>query len=99
MKAKDVLTWIVNQTITTEGMGFIGIDKDFDFESFFGYNPEKDVPEGEYLYFYGDMVGKMDVDVLEESTHSKLYRIPTQEEDRYNGGKCIIYLIKLEDEQ
>ena len=24
MKAKDVLTWLVNQTITTEGMGFEG---------------------------------------------------------------------------
>lgn len=97
MRTKDVLTWLVNQSITTEGMGFIDIDDDFDFESFFGYNPENDVPDGEYLYFYGDMVLEIDVDLLEASTHSKLYRIPTQEDDRKNGGKTIIYLIKLED--
>ena len=97
MKAKDVLTWLVNQTITTEGMGFIDIDSDFDFESFFGYKPEGDVPDGEYLYFYGDMVLEIDVDVLEASTHEKLYRIPTEEEDRRNYCKMTIYLIKLED--
>lgn len=97
MKAKDVLTWLVNQSITTEGMGFIDIDSDFDFESFFGYKPEGDVPDGEYLYFYGDQVLEIDVDFLEKSTHEKLYRIPTDMEDSRNYCKCIIYLIKLED--
>ena len=97
MKAKDVLTWLVNQTITTEGMGFIDIDDEFDFGSFFGYQPEGKVPEGEYLYFYGDMVWDVDVDLLEASTRQRLYRIPTQEEDRKNYCKTTIYLIKLED--
>jgi len=97
MTAKDVLTWLVNQTITTEGMGFIDIDSEFDFESFFGYKPEGDVPDGEYLYFYGDMVLQMDVDFLEASAHEKLYRIPTKEEDHKNECKMTIYLIKLED--
>ena len=97
MKAKDVLTWLVNQSITTDSMGFIDIDDEFDFESFFGYKPETDVPDGAYLYFYGDLVPQIDVDVLEASTRSKLYRIVTNEDDRMNGGKTIIYLIKLED--
>lgn len=97
MTAKDVLTWLVNQTITTEGMGFIEIDSDFDFESFFGYKPEGDVPNGEYLYFYGDQVLQIDTELLEASTHEKLYRVPTQEEDRKNECKLTIYLIKLED--
>lgn len=97
MKAKDVLTWLVNQSITTEGMGFIDIDSDFDFESFFGYKPEGDVPDGEYLYFYGDQVLEIDVDVLEASTRQKPYRISTEEEDLKNDCKLIIYLIKLED--
>lgn len=97
MTAKDVLTWLVNQTITTEGMGFIEIDSDFDFESFFGYKPDGDVPDGEYLYFYGDKQQQIDVDFLEASTHEKLYRVPTQEEDRKNECKLTIYLIKLED--
>jgi len=97
MTAKDVLTWLVNQGITTEGMGFIDIDSDFDFESFCGYKPEGDVPDGEYLYFYGDTVLEIDVDELEASTHQKLYRIQTDLKDRLNCCKCIIYLIKLED--
>ena len=91
------MTWLVNQSITTDGMGFIDIDSNFDFESFFGYKPEGDVPDGEYLYFYGDQVMEIDVDVLEASTHQKLYRIPTKEEDRKNVCKLTIYLIKLED--
>ena len=97
MKAIDLLSWLLTESVDTGGMDIIQVDEDLDFESFFGYQPDGEVPEGKYAYLYGDMVLESDVEKLADKTDDQLYTITTDEEDRRNGGKCVIYLIKLED--
>lgn len=97
MKAIDMLTWMVNQAINTEVVSFVSICEDFDYENYFGYAPKEDVPEGEYVYIYGDTVDQSDIDVLLASTHYDPVRIETDEDDRRNEKKLTIYLFKLED--
>ena len=97
MKAIDVLCWLVKESIDTEGMDIIQVDKDFDFEAFFGYKPDGPVPDGEYAYLYGNMVLERDVEKLMDETEDQLYTISTDMDDRNNGGNTVIYLIKLED--
>jgi len=97
MKAIDMLTWMVNQTISTEAVSFVSICEDFDYENYFGYAPKDDVPEGEYLYIYGDLVDQCDIDLLLASTKAEPVRIETDEDDRRNEKKLTIYLFKLED--
>lgn len=45
MKAIAMLKWIVENHQNTEGMDIIEVDNEFDFESFFGYQPAEQVPE------------------------------------------------------
>lgn len=98
MKAKELLKWIVNNDVCTDSMGTVEVDEEFDFKGYFGYEPAvAKVPEGEYLYFYGDQVMTDDVELLTASTGEAPYRIPTKEKDEKNGGNLIIYLIKIDE--
>ena len=96
MKAMELLSWIICESVDTEGMDIIEIDEDFDFEAFFGYQPDTAVPWGKYAYLYGDTVLDCDIDKLKAKT-SGIYTITTDMHDRKNEKKCIIYLLKLED--
>ena len=99
IKAIDLLKWLVNESVDTEGMATIEVDDDFDFEAFFGYNPDEPVPCGEYLYIYSDTVDDRDMDDLmrDVEENRKPYVITTSEKDRRNHKVCEIYLFKLED--
>ena len=99
MKAIDLLSWLVKDHIETEGMDIIQVDLSFDFEAFFGYNPDEPVPCGEYLYIYSDTVDDRDMDDLmrDVEENRKPYVITTSEKDRRNDKVCEIYLFKLED--
>lgn len=97
MKAIDMLTWMVKHTINTELVSFVSIFEGFDFQSYFGYDPKDEVPDGKYVYIYGDVVDLSDIDALLVSTHYEPVRIETDEDDHKNGGKTTIYLFKIED--
>jgi hypothetical protein len=97
MKAIELLTWLIKESIDTEGMDIIQVDSSFDFESFFGYQPDGNVPDGEYAYLYSDMVLDTDMDRLGEQTDDQVYTITTPMDDKKNGGNTVIYLFKLED--
>lgn len=97
MKAIDLLTWLIKECVNTEGMDIIQVDKDFDYETFFGYQPDGDFPVGEYAYLYSDDVTDVDMQRLGELTDDQVYTITTDMEDKKNGGNCVIYLFKLED--
>lgn len=97
MKAIDLLTWIVKECVNTEGMDIIQVDKELDFECFFGYEPDGDVPDGKYAYLYSDEVTDVDMQRLGELTDDQVYTITTDMEDKKNGGNTVIYLFKLED--
>ena len=97
MKSVDVLTWVVNQTIITEGMGFVSVDSEFDYKSFFGYGPAVPAEEGQYLYVYGDQVAETDIDVLTAATREAPTIIRTPYEDKRNGGMVNIYLIRIDE--
>lgn len=97
MKSVDVLTWVVNQSITTEGMGFVDIDDEFDYENFFGYGPAVKAEDGKYLYVYGDEVLEIDIDTLTAATREAPVIIRTPCEDKRNGGMMNIYLIKIDE--
>jgi len=97
MKAVDLLTWVVNQNVSTDGMGFVPIDSEFDYEDFFGYEPAVKAKEGQYLYVYGDEVLDVDIDVLTASTGEAPVIIRTPCEDKRNGGKVNIYLIRIDE--
>lgn len=97
MKAIDLLTWLVKESVNTEGMDIIQVDKDFDYETFFGYLPDGDFPVGEYAYLYSDEVTDVDMQRLGELTDDQVYTITTDMEDKKNGGNIVIYLFRLED--
>ena len=97
MKAIELLTWLVKESVNTEGMDIIQVDKDFDFETFFGYQPDGEVPEGEYAYLYSDEVTDVDMQRLGEQTDDQVYTITTDMDDKKNGGSCVIYLFRLEE--
>lgn len=97
MKAIAMLKWIVENHQNTEGMDIIEVDNEFDFESFFGYQPAEQVPEGKYVYLYGDTVNREDVERMIQREEAEVYSIATDETDNENGGLCIICLFKLED--
>ena len=97
IKAIDLLTWIVRNDVCTEGMNTIEVGEGFDFETFFGYNPDEPVPNGEYLYIYSDCVNDIDMSRLVTDEECMPYIITTQEKDRKNEKACEIYLFKLED--
>lgn len=97
MKAIAMLKWIVENHQNTEGMDIIEVDNEFDFESFFGYQPAEQVPEGKYVYLYGDTVNREDMERMIQREKAEVYSIATDETDNENGGLCIIYLFKLED--
>ena len=97
IKAIDLLKWLVNESVDTEGMATIEVDDDFDFETFFGYNPDEPVPCGEYLYAYSDGIYDVDMSRLVTDEECMPYVITTQEKDRRNEKACEIYLLKLED--
>ena len=92
-----MLKWIVENHQNTEGMDIIEVDNEFDFESFFGYQPAEQVPEGKYVYLYGDTVNREDMERMIQREEAEVYPIATDETDHENGGLCIIYLFKLED--
>ena len=96
MKAMELLKWLIEESIDTEGMDIIEIDEDFDFEAFFGYQPDTAVPMGKYAFLYGDMVCECDVQKLKHKSDG-IYTITTDMYDRKNEKDCIIYLFKLED--
>ena len=97
MKAIDLLSWLVKDHIETEGMDIIQVDLSFDFEAFFGYNPDEPVPCGEYLYIYSDCIDDVDMSRLVTDEECMPYVITTSEKDRRNDKVCEIYLFKLED--
>ena len=97
IKPINLLKWLVNESIDTEGLATIEVDDGFDFEAFFGYNPDEPVPNGEYLYVYSDCVDDMDMSRLVTDEETMPYIITTQDKDRKNGKTCEIYLFKLED--
>lgn len=93
----DILKWMVNENINTEGIGNIEVDEEFDFESAFGYAPDEPVPYGCYLYIYSDTVSDVDMSKLVTDEECKPYTITTQEKDRLNGNDVTqIYLFKME---
>lgn len=98
MKPMEFLKWLIEESSNTDGMDIIDIDDDFDFECFFGYQPDSNIPTGKYAYLYGDMVFKNDIIKL-RSIGNGIYTITTDMLDRKNETQCIIYLIKLEDEK
>ena len=77
-------------------MGTVEVDEDFDCKEYFGYEPAKAVPEGEYLYIYTDDVYDVDLEKIEVSEED-FVGILTDGVDKRNGGVAMIYLIKLED--
>jgi len=97
MKAIDLLSWLLKEDVETSAMDIIQVDGSFDFESFFGYTPDVTVPDGEYMYMYSDTVLEGDVQRLLDETEDQPYAISTDLDDRKNGGKCIIWLFKLEE--
>ena len=97
IKAIDLLKWLVNESVDTEGMATIDVDEEFDFEAFFGYRPDEPVPCGEYLYIYSDCIDDVDMSRLVTDEDCKPYVITTSEKDRRNDKVCEIYLFKLED--
>ena len=97
MKAIDLFCWVVKEHIDTESMDIIEVDKSLDMECFFGYLPEKPVPDGEYAYLYGDTITPADLKRLTDVTEEEPYRIQTDLEDKKNGGKTVIYLLKVEE--
>ena len=97
IKPIALLKWIVREDIDTMGMNTIEVDDKFDFESFFGYNPDEPVPCGLYLYIYSDCVLDADMSRLVTDEECKPYTITTQEKDRLNENDVTqIYLFKLE---
>ena len=96
MKAIELLTWLLEESVDTEGMAIVEIDEDFDYEAYFGYQPDTAVPVGKYAYLYGDMVLDCDIDRLKGKADG-IYTITTDLQDRKNEKECIIYLLKLED--
>lgn len=97
MKAIDFLDWYLDNGIDAGASRVIAVDDDFDFEAYFGYLPAKAVPSGKYVYLYGDMVFDKDMQHLWGCMGHEPIAINTDEDDHLNGGKCVIYLIKLED--
>jgi len=65
MKASILLDWIIDYEVCKEGNGKVQIadtdefldQKDF-IESFFGCAPDKNIPEGNYLYVYSDTINE-----------------------------------------
>ena len=102
MKAIEFLKWLVENSISTESMGFVTIDKDFDFEKFFGNTPLWSVEPGEYLWMYSDDVNSVDIESLKKIYLSReSWGMPaiinTGEPDRRNGGVTAILLFKFEE--
>ena len=97
MKAKELLKWIVNNDVCTDSMGTVEVDEEFDFKGYFGYQPDGEVPEGEYAYLYSDEVTDVDMQRLGEQTDDQVYTITTDMDDKKNGGSCVIYLFRLEE--
>ena len=87
MKAIDLLTWLVKESVNTEGMDIIQVDKDFDYETFFGYQPDGDFPVGEYAYLYSDEVTDVDMQRLGELTEVERY--PAHKVYTVRGGKTV----------
>lgn len=59
MKAKDVLDWIVVNSINGEFLSMIEVPKEANnewWEIYFGFPPEQQVEEGEYLYYYASQI-------------------------------------------
>lgn len=59
MKAKDVLDWIVVNSINGEFLSMIEVPKEQDNEwwvHYFGFLPTHHVEEGEYLYYYASQI-------------------------------------------
>lgn len=101
MKAIKFLKWMVENSVSTESMGFVTIDKDFDFKASFGYLPLWSVEPGEYLYLYTDCIRSADLESLkalyfDPDDVSIPEIIGTDNEDRRNGGLTAILLFKLE---
>ena len=97
MKAIDLLSWVVSESIDTTAMDIIDIDEDFDFEVFFGYTPVQGIPYGKYAYLYGDVVDEDAICKLATDSNVPFYAIRTDMPDRTNGGNCIIYLFKIDE--
>lgn len=98
IKPIALIKWLVDESIDTEGLATIEVDEEFDFETFFGYNPDEPVPCGLYLYIYSDCVLDADMSRLVTDEECKPYTITTQEKDRLNENDVTqIYLFKLED--
>lgn len=97
MKAIDLLKWVVNQSVSTESMGFVDICEGFDVKEYFGYEPDKAIPEGEYMWLYTDSVHDCDMMKLAADENDIPYILTTDMEDKRNGGPTYIYLFKLED--
>lgn len=97
MKAKELLKWVINNDVNTEAMGTVEVDEDFDCKEYFGYEPAKAVPEGEYLYIYTDDVYDVDLEKMGEVPEEDFVCILTDGVDKRNGGVAMIYLVKLED--
>lgn len=98
MKAIDYLKWIVGNYVSTESMGFVTIDEDFDYKNYFGYEPDKPVPAGEYLWLYTDSVHDCDLGKLAVDENDVPYIITTDMEDNRNGGPTYIYLFNFEED-
>jgi len=98
MKAIKILKWMLDDSINTEGLFTVEIeDTDFDYESFFGYRPVAPAQPGEYMVVYSDCVNVDYLRRLLGDADEQPCCIPTDNDDHKNGGKCVIYLIRMEE--
>ena len=100
MKAKDILRWIINESIEGEYLNTIDVPNDGD-ESWeqneswwletFGGLPPMPIAAGKYLYYYDSAIC--------EAIHTteKTFKPDAQVELSVEDGFDYIYLYKLED--
>ena len=94
MKAKDILKWVLDEQINTEGIAIVPIDNDHEFsnqqdflETFFGGTSDRELSEGDYMYVYSDVVPDYSLNKLKELEDGKI---------TLEGDETSIYLFKVE---
>ena len=98
MKAKDFLYWCLDYGVSTEcGVDHIEIEDETIFcetkaefiERFFGAKPLKDIPAGEYVYVWSN--------VIDDKSDTCKEFILKNSETRLCLDDCYIYLLRLDD--
>ena len=93
MKSSELLVWFIGNGINCEQINHqVFSNQDFRdgfVEEFFGAKPEKDLPFGDYIYIYSDVIDEDEPYFLEIKEKSDLVL--------HHPDGFRIYLFKIED--